>query len=68
MNKMLASFVENATRPPKKTLTGYLQTKAEKEEDYKKLELKFKHVQLALKNEKFELEREERKGRLEARK
>ena len=30
MNKMLASFVENAARPPKKTLIGYLQTKAEK--------------------------------------
>ena len=36
---MFASFVENATRTPKKTVLGYLQTKAEKEEDYRRLEL-----------------------------
>ena len=68
MNKMLASFVENAARPPKKTVLGYLQTRAEKDEDYRRIEFKFKHEQLALEKEEFELEREERKVRLEAEK
>ena len=31
---MFASFVENAARTHKKTVLGYLQTKAEKEEGY----------------------------------
>ena len=65
---MFASFVENAARTHKKTVLGYLQTKAEKEEGYRRLEFKFKHEQLALEKEKFELETQERKARLEAEK